>query len=83
MTPRCPRDVRPKNFLFGLVFRSLTCVAKTCAVRPVFARVVGKLWTAHPKRSWEPGHQQHPGPENQDGQQRHSTAADSTQGVFP
>ena len=25
MTPGCPRDIRPKNFLFGLIFRS--CVA--------------------------------------------------------
>ena len=64
-------------------------VAKTCAPRPVFARVAQELWTADPSecpmgheasassgeqsgapwRSWKPGHQQHPGAENQDNHQ--------------
>ena len=26
------------------------CVAKTCAVHPVFARVVGELWAADPSK---------------------------------
>ena len=64
------------------------CAVKTCAVRPVFARVVGELRAVDPSNvqgpvkqnarpgdqseaprpRWKPGHEQNPGPENQDSQ---------------
>ena len=60
-------------------WRGPPCVSKSCAVRPVFARVAGELWAADPSKNqigheanavlWHTlGYQQHPGPENQHSQ---------------
>ena len=75
------------------------CAVKTCAVRPVFARLVGELRAADPsdvqgpvkqnaspgdpsealRQRWKPGPEQHPGPENQDGQHM----LEQPRGYFP
>ena len=40
----------PHEVVLEWVCAPCVCVAQTCAVRPILARVVGELWTANPSR---------------------------------
>ena len=55
LAPKFDQIFPIRDFKFKAKSRRVPpCAVKTCALRPVFARVVGELWAAHPSNLQRP-----------------------------